>query len=754
MPDFVPEVVTELTPNHLAYLYGATGDDLYRGLTRIQHHATIRPREDFILHTVEQADAYAAKLGKTAADLGFTDDAIGEVYDQMWRNLGIEPTILTPDSPTVLQLEEIRQEITRLHAANKIPEMDIVKWRQYINGVADDVGDLPMYREAAGTPEWFTTKESAMTKARDMHALAYPTYDDANIIDESMRAIFPFWNYELFRWRWIPRTWMRTPGTMTGLARYMNYTDQGYLPVPGPDLQMNILRGSVWMGGLRSFYLRDFPEYYDVMPGMEFIDYIGRAGFFPGIHVMLPIVLWGAATGKPEIGQLTPAWMRTGLSALRAMSPEHIGAVLEHIYPDRFRDYMTMLTLGEEGYDADEIWRKKQTGEKLTPEEDKLWLDAVNRVDGIKGILMQQTGLFRIRPQEFTEIRKEMRLAIEEATGVSTRVQEQIDRQYPVTGKRFSDYYHLDVMQQKLLYEWDTYRRWQGVTTPLYPSSWQLLDVKIRDYYEELERVYNEARTVGVYEDGKLIRPSMVEMNRQFVEGEIGPDQWMGFRSDTVGSMAEAVRILGESPAYKDVPKTFEERAKMLEERNIPTPTQTPDQELLYYYYELRPEYKWNWESQRNERDFDTYYAYIDILLESLDAPHRERLLQRIQSDWTPMEKLYWQISREFMRPYRNLRAVVLREYEPEQVQQIRRYEVAPAAEREMLRDVIGPDGEKLISGYQRRLREARQRLRILDPETDAWLNFFGTTTALLSAEAKQIYEELRKKYLTKDMVQ
>ena len=751
--DFVPEVVTELTPNHLAYLYGATGDDLYRGLTRIQHHTVIRPREDFILHTVEQADAYAAKLGKTAADIGFTDDAIGEVYDQLWRNLGIEPTILTPDSPTVLQLEEIRQELTRLHAANKIPEMDIVKWRKYIGDVADEVGDLPIYREAIGTPEWFTTKERAMTKARDLHALAYPTYDDANIIDESMRAIFPFWNYELFRWRWIPRTYMRTPGTMTGVARFMNYTDQGYLPVPGTDMQINILRGSVWMGGLRSFYLRDFPEYYDVMPGMEFIDYIGRAGFFPGIHVMLPIVMFGAAVGKPEIGQLAPAWVRTTLSGLRALSPEHIGAVLEHVYPDRFRDYMVMLTLGEEGYDADLIWRKKQTGEKLTEEEEKIWLDAVNRVDGIKGILMQQTGLFRIRPQEFTEIRTEMRLAIEEATGVSVRVQEQIDRQFPVTGKRFSDYYRLDVMQQKLLYEWETYRRWQGVITPLYPSSWQLLDVKTRDYYEEVERIYEDARSLGTYEDGELIRPSIEEINRQWVGGEIGPDQWMGMRSDIIGSLAEAVRILGESPAYKDVPKTFEERCTMLEERNIPTPTQGPDQELLYYYYELRPEYKWSWESQRMERDFDTYYAYIDILLESMDAAHRERLLQRIQSDWTPMEKLYWQISRDYMRPYRNLRAVVLREYEPEQIQQIRRYEVASASEREALREVIGPDGQKLIAGYQRRLREARQRLRILDPTMDAWLNFFGTTTALLSTEAKEVYEDLRKKYLTKDMI-
>ena len=1065
MPDYIPEVVTELTPNHLAYLYGTTGDDLYRGLTRVQHHATIRPKEDFILHTREQAEAYAMKLGKSAADIGFTDDAIGEVYDQLWHNLGIEPSILTPDSPTVMQLEEIRQEVTRLYGAMKVPEADIVRYRQYINSVADDIEKLPIYREAAGTPEWWTTKESAMVRTREQHALSYPTYDDANIIDESMRAIFPFWNYECtlpstkaltktgwkcytelkigediltvnpatlvsewqpiqriveynhdgdlmvipakgkdikftpdhrwlvinehnstpkfkrgaeltdtydmipraipyqfpaesiigsrlaailgwivadgylnspktqrpyfivyqsrygyiseieastgtkakprskkndpdnmvirvsandtaeilkvylgkptlpelvsqlseeaaeamwramllgegsfgeaynglavatwhqqpgpvseafqmlsillgkaitvsdnagldrvyfinnrkqyqskqcrrmrtehyagkvwcpvtsngtwfanfngcilptgncFRWRWIPRTAMRTPGSMTTVAKYVENTDQGYLPVPQTDLQMNMLRGSVWMGGLRSFYLRDFPEYYDVFPGMEFIDYIGRAGFFPGIHVMLPIVAFGAAVGKPEVGQLAPAWVRTGLSGLRTLSPEHIGAVLEHIYPDRFRDYMVMLTLGEEGYDADAIWRKKQTGEKLTPEEEELWLKAANRVDGVKGILMQQTGLFRIRPQEFTEIRSEMRLAIEEATGVPVRVQEQIDKQYPVTGKRFSDYYHLDVYQQKLLYEWETYRRWQGVTTPLYPSSWQLLDVKIRDYYQEVEKVYEEVRTVGTFEDGELVRPSMVEINRQWVEGEIGPDQWKALRSDIQGGLADAVRILGESPAYKDVPKTFEERCTMLEERNIPTPTQTPDQELLYYYYELRPEYKWNWESQRMERDFDTYYAYIDVLLESLDAPHRERLLQRIQADWTPLEKLYWQVSRDFMRPYRNLRDIVLREYDPEQIQQIRRFEVASAAEREQLQEIIGPDGLKLISGYQKRLREARQRLRLLDPNTDAWLNFFGVTTALLSTESEQLYEELRKKHLTKEMI-
>ena len=753
VPDFVPDVVGELTPKHLAYLYGVTGDDLYRGLTRIQHHVTVRPRADFIVHTKDQATAYAAKLGKTAEQLGFTDDAIGEVYDQMWKNLGVEPSILTPDHPTVLQLEEVRQELHRLYGSTRIPESDVIKWRKYINSVADEAGEILPYKEVVGgTPDWWAKKESAMTKAREMHSLSYPTYEDANIIDETMRAIFPFWNYELFRWKWIPRTFMRTPGTMSGLARYMTNTDQGYMPVPGTDLQINILRGTVWMGGLRSFYLRDFPEYHDAAPGIEFLDYIGRAGFFPGVHVMLPVILFGAGGEPPQFGQLAPAWIKTGLSALRALSPEHIGNILELVYPDRFRDYMTMLTLGGMGYDADEIWNKKQQDIKLTEEEEKLWLQAVNKVDGIKGILMNQTGLFRIRPDEFTQLRREMKLAIEEATGVPVKTQEWIDKMYPVTGKRFSDYYHLDIQQQALLYQWESFRRYQGITTPLYPSSWQAIDIKRTQYYEEVERLYSDIRYNGVYEDGELIQMSIMELNRQLVEGIIGPSQWKSHRSDIQNGLGEAVRILGNSPAYVDVPKTFEEMAAMLEERAIVIPTKTPDQELMYYYFELKPELKYNWESDRMELDFETYYAYIDILLETLTPPFRERLIQRIQNDWTPMERLYWEFSRTYARPYRNIRDIVLREYTDEQVKIIRRFEVARGTEREEILEVMGPDG-KLISGYQKQLREARQRLRILDPELDAWLYFFGNTDKFMSHESREIYDGLVKQYLVPEMV-
>ncbi len=754
VPKQIPEVTGKLTPSHIAHLFGVTGDDTYRGLTRIHTHVTVRPKEEWIDYVKNQANAYSSRFNKTAADIGFTDDAIGDIYDQLWHNLGIDPKILTPDSPTVLQLDDIRTELNRLHAAMKLDDSDIAKWRQFHQGVASDLESAPMYQKA-GANDWFAKKEKAMTEARKQHELAYPTYDDANVIDESMRAIFPFWTYELFRWRWLPRTFMRTPGTFTNIARFMDYTDGGYVNVPGTDLQINPLRGSIWMGGMRRFWLKDFPEYYDAFPGMEFIDYIGRAGFYPGIQIMAPITIFGAATGKPELSEIVPTWMQTGLNALRAVSPEHLGKVIDYVFPDRFRDYQTMLTLGEWGYDADEIWNKKKSGAKLTPEEESLWLRAENKADGLKGILMEQTGLFRIRPREYDQMKQEMQLAIQDATGVPVRIQQRIDRLYPITGKRFSDYYKLDVLQSKLLYESESYRRWQGVATPLYPSSWQMLEVKIKEYWDTLEKNTYNARHLGTFDsEGNLLRPSIAEINRQFVSGEIGPDQWKSQRDAIQTALAEASNALATSPAYSDVPKTLDEREAWLKEKGIATPTYGADQELLWYYYELEPEMAYNWDSDRMELDYDTYYAKVDMLLESLTEPYRQRLLERIQMDWTPMERLYWQISREYFRPYRNIRSIILKTYSEEERAQIRRYEVARGDERTALQEVIGQDGQNLIAGFNSKVREARQRLRYVDPTLDAWSYFFGNTDSFLTKESELQYKEFVKQYMTAAMVE
>ncbi len=142
----------------------------------------------------------------------------------------------------------------------------------------------------------------------------------------------------------------------------------------------------------------------------------------------------------------------------------------------------------------------------------------------------------------------------------------------------------------------------------------------------------------------------------------------------------------------------------------------------------------------------------MDILLESLQGEYKQRLLDRIQYTWNPMEKLYWTVSREYLRPYRLVRNLVFEQYTEEQRQAIRRFEVARGAEREALKQLIGPDGYKLISHFQSQVREARQSLRMVDPTLDAWCYFFGITDTMLTKEAEQIYNDFTKQYMTPAM--
>ena len=655
-PGRIPDVVDRLAPTHVAFLMGITGDDLTKALTKTGAMATIRPKNKFINWVYSRARKTASSVGKVPEDIGFSKEAIGDVYDQMFRAVGLDPKAVVdePLTPAMSQLEEVRQELHRIQGTAQMTDNDYLKYQQYINKVADGLEQTPMFRpevsivhkgtepvgidiadklgvrfegiqegfeeipsmmmftdvrqtgstftantldeattklanmreafgvtapELGGVEDWWAKKESAMMKAREAFELDFTDYSNRNMVDAAMRTVFPFWTYEWQRWFWVPRTFLKTPGVATGMGRYIDYSDQGYTPLPGTNIQFNPLRGTVFMGGFRRLYLRDFPEYYDAFPGMEVIDYISRLGFYPGIHVMLPIVLFGAATGKPEFGEVAPAWAKTTLDAARAVAPEQAGKVINHIFPDRFRDYMTMLTLAADNEDAEELWRKKQPGGVgLSEEEERLWLRAEADATGLKGVLFEQTGLFRLRPEEYTQLNKDMGELIEELTGVPVRVQDVIRRRQAVTGKRFSDYFKLDVLQQKVIYEDEAFRRFQGLTTPLYPSTWQAEDVRTRDYYSQVDEIFTQARYEGKFDDaGNLEQQSIVDLTTAWIDGELSSSQWVSARGDILSGASAASDALSDI-VFPDVPKTLAEREARLKERGLPAPTYGPDQ--------------------------------------------------------------------------------------------------------------------------------------------------------------------------------
>ena len=170
-----------------------------------------------------------------------------------------------------------------------------------VNPVLDDeIREVAAHELLTNNAEWQGLREGALQEANIQRVLDFPDYENITAVSTTMKMIFPFWGYESHRWGWwLPRELIRHPGVGLGWGKYQNNSDSGYIDVPGP-LDINPLRGTVFMGGFRRLAQRDFPEFYDNFEGMsEFFDYTSRFGFYPGAPVGALMSVFGAAAWRP-----------------------------------------------------------------------------------------------------------------------------------------------------------------------------------------------------------------------------------------------------------------------------------------------------------------------------------------------------------------------------------------------------------------------------------------------------------------------
>ncbi len=67
--------------------------------------------------------------------------------------------------------------------------------------------------------------------------------------------------------------------------------------------------------------------------------------------------------------------------------------------------------------------------------------------------------------------------------------------------------------------------------------------------------------------------------------------------------------------------------------------------------------------------------------------------------------------------------------------------------ERDAMLEILDSEGNKLISGYQKKSNITGQNLRLMSPELDAWLQFFEITDTVLTPGAAELYSQYRKEY-------
>jgi hypothetical protein len=294
----------------------------------------------------------------------------------------------------------------------------------------------------------------------------------------------------------------------------------------------------------------------------------------------------------------------------------------------------------------------------------------------------------------------------------------------------------------------------------LMPQAWQELDVRRDEFWRDIDKLSNDIAKDGVVTArGKLI-PSQAELDNRLYRGEIDFRQWDKQRQALRTTFRERFEALANSERYKHVPITMEDikdeqgnviregMISLLTKRGQLVPTLHPAREILNLYYSIDVPERFDPETNSYYLDWDSYYAQLDAIVDTLSQERRDDLVKIITRNMTPLEKLRWQISRDYFRPYYNAANVVLNSRSEEEQRIIKDWLRSPSLlEKRALREKIGEDGARVISDYQTDVTTTRRNLRMLNPQLDAWLLFFQRVASPATPEAEVIYAQHRAEY-------
>jgi len=412
-----------LAPVDVAVLHHGTGNNLAYA---IMNSEALMPKEYFVQSTISRAESMAKVAGVTRESLGFTDDAIAGVYDQIVYGLRSDPAVHNILTSRRIQLNSFASDLESIRINGSLGDDAVKALREYSDTYARNLENLDVYHitpepspakptakirksnitmkgitvgdgiEAIsarklkdgsfqvtpsytshtsgaqrkvfssqneawdyihelyakpsgvspttigeGTSEWWNLKQKSMDKTMISYHQDFTDYSDLNALDAFARHMCPFWSYEAQRWFWLPRAFISHPGVMNMWGKYMDNSDYGYIHMPGTSLDINVMRGTVFKGGLSTLLRKDYPEYYDqAFPELfEGVDYLQRFGFYPNILYSFLTTEFG---GKdPQLGQAMPAIIRTPLDLFVVAHPDSEAArqIQDRLFPDYFREY-------------------------------------------------------------------------------------------------------------------------------------------------------------------------------------------------------------------------------------------------------------------------------------------------------------------------------------------------------------------------------------------------------------------------------
>lgn len=851
----------QLTFQNVADLWGGSALDITNGLYLKQLFAW-RSKRGFVSMVRSRANRVGRQEGRTASSMGFSDRAIGQLYDDHMRSVRADPEVQNLVGPRFDQwsnsaLPELQQYMTTRHmvyppeAQATIDEFkDRVLQSVREDGLASEVLDprtldprvvdaqhqeqfnelssylaqqevgngvtferitqlshgLPQHlqrqaytqaiqvgedarnvlvgrvpNEGALTPElaraireqdtrieqvakfleaaedlpdvdilppnasWVAKRRKAHEEALAQYYLHFPRYDNEHMLSAAAKAIFPFWKYEAHRWHYLPRMAVQRPALYYTWASYNENTDGGYVRIPGTDLKTNLSRSTI-LGLTSRLVQRDYPEFYDQFPQFSrWVDQMARLGFFIGpIGTTAMSLPWSNKAGIWQTGEVLPPLAQTVLETFSLAFPEDsaVRTLREKIFPERFRDNLVSLEIDrrratlEDGtpvYGRDLV-SKKWAGEAFTPEEQQIW-DSVQRQVAVYGIVFENVPLFTLRPREREEFRNLVR---EIMLRYLPYTSEQIDEAYRLG-------YNLELIRafppqlREAMRLLEGYDRWIGHSVGLDESLYAKQQALLNRYYERSER-HGE----GTVNDIRAL-------DAKARAGTISIRDWERQRSKTRHDAHVIREDWRNHPPFEGLPIDFEQRVKVALERGMEPPVRHPSEELLAMYFDLDPEaFRFiDPDTGREVVDWKGFYQTQDMIAAAIPDTDKEWFETTISKNRTDLEQIHKTDHVQYINPYKALRNVVFQELSPEEQAVIKQYQAAgnDLQLREELRARVNAEGDSIVAAFDRRVREARQSMRYLNPDVDARLAFWGDTQTVLTEEAERILEELKRRY-------
>ena len=864
-----------LSLHDVGQLIGARGDDISRALLDVL--TSQNDRDMFTKYVMAHVKP---------TDVGFTEEAIGQVYDQLWQNLGIDSQQASWISAQRRELEAVRRDLHSLYNSKLLPDNEMAAIGKYLDDTADAVekelyvapvqpsvfkwsqewqerqvsdeitkftqhqegkkflyhggpkiegkviesgyvtsdltnaieyairegrtgepGEAFVYiidaskartgpSHVAGLAEDFELlgptdylhrfdvakkypipkapkpkavkpelkpeyanlndlRQQAIDEAHKWYYKEFTDYTNANAFDAIMKSIYPFWTYESQRWFWLPRSFVRHPGTFTSYERWQDNSDNGYIHIPGTSVDINPFRGTVYGTLTTRLAKRDYPEYYDELGALggvvEYSDFLSRYGFYPGAHIGVPLALFGGV--EMQFGESLPAVFKTPLDALVATFPDNdtVKWISDRVFGDRFRNYMTSVVATRMGGDGTLIFAKKQENQPLTPEEEQLWTSARREV-GWYSACFEQTGLFRLRTDEQHEMYQKASEVIEEMTGYTPDQQDWL---------RKHNYRLWDMIggmspsQQAMLQEMDYYK-WVGNARPLLPGGQQEILNKIEIGWDKVEKYTQH------------VLSNKLSLQQDFLSGKMGSRDFNSALLESYDSQRQYILNQMEQHLTSPMPEglsgpereewiethsmmSLEGRTLYYKEYGIPQPVLHPMRELANLYFSIKLKETIDPETGEKEWDWDNFWAQRMAIEQAVPEHLQGEWNDFLSKNSTRIEEIRRDVQINYFRTYNKVYEKVLSLYSPEEQSLINEYlhlertQSGLDRQSEIKSMVSARTGNALISSFRSDVSDAKKALRYANPHLDAWLYYWGRTSSFTSPTGESVYQQLAR---------